>query len=419
MNSIGRMLLGGIVVAVVAAGASAEEKYTLHSFKKLQLTDKFFCEGAHFGDFNHDGVMDVVSGPYWYAGPSYTERHEYYTPKPFNVVDYSDNFFTFTGDINKDGWTDILVVGFPGLEAWWFANPQGKPGNWAKHMAVKSVDNESPTFTDITGDGVPDLVCDSGGQAIYAEIPKDDPTKPWTIHAISPNRKYERFTHGLGVGDVNGDGRMDLMQKEGWFEHPAADSKAEFWQFHPMNFSDAGGAQMYAFDIDGDGDNDVLTSKTAHAYGFAWFENVGKDDKGGIKYKEHLIMGEKPEENEYGLAISELHAVALADMDHDGVLDIITGKRWWAHADKDPGALEPAVLYWFKTSREGGKVSFIPHRIDNNSGVGTEVVVGDLNGDKWDDVVVGNKKGTFVFTHEVKPVDAATWKAAQPKPVKN
>jgi putative membrane-bound dehydrogenase-like protein len=404
------------MLSASAAAAGAAEKYTLHSFKKLQLSDKFFCEGASFGDFNHDGVMDVVSGPYWYAGPSYTERHEYYAPKPYDIVGYSDNFFTFTHDINRDGWTDIVVIGFPGKEAWWFANPRGKPGNWERHTIMNVVDNESPTFADLTGDGKPELVCSTSGQFGYAEMPRDDPAQLWKFHPITPNRGYQRFTHGMGIGDVNGDHRLDLLEKDGWWEQPAPDSKAEFWEFHPVKFSEGGGAQMYAFDVDGDADNDIVTSKAAHAYGLSWFENLGKEGK-QIRFKEHLIMGEKPVENEYGVAFSQLHAVAIADMDHDGIPDIITGKRFWAHAEHDPGSLEPAVSYWFKTVRDGTNVRFIPYLIDRNSGVGTQVVVGDINGDKWDDVVVGNKKGTFVFTHEVEDVNRAKWEAAQPKPV--
>src|SRR3954451_22476501 len=106
-------------------------------------------------------------------------------------------------------------------------------------------------------------------------------------------------------------------------------------------------------------------------------------------------------------------------MNHDGVPDIITGKRFWAHAEHDPGSLEPAVLYWFQTVREpGGSARFIPHLIDLNSGIGTQVVTGDLNGDGWSDIVVGNKKGTFVFIHEAKEVDRKTWRGAQPTPTK-
>src|SRR4029079_6747240 len=188
----------------------------------------------------------------------------------------------------------------------------------------------------------------------------------------------------------------------------------------PVKFSEGGGAQMYAFDVNGDKRMDVVTSKAAHAYGLSWFENLGPGKDGEIKFKEHLFMGEKPEQNDYGVAFSQLHAIALADMDHDGVPDIITGKRFWAHAEHDPGSLEPAVLYWFQTVREpGGKAHFVPHRIDANSGVGTQVVVGDLNGDGWDDIVVGNKKGTFVFIHDAKAVDKKTWQAAEPMPTKS
>lgn len=415
---VGRVSL--LLMVAMASSATAEEKgkNLLHSFKRLQLSDKFYCEGAHFGDFNHDGKMDIVSGPCWYAGPAFTERHEYYAPQAYDIAVYSENFLTFTHDVNKDGWDDIIVIGFPGKEALWYENPQGKSGNWPRHVAIDVCDNESPTVVDITGDGVPELVCDSGGRAVYAEIPKDDPTKPWTVHAITDKRGYERFTHGMGVGDVNGDGQMDLLQKEGWFEQPAAGGKERPWKFHAFNFSDPGGSQMFAFDVDGDGDNDVVSSKAAHAYGLAWFENQGADGQGGVKFQEHKFMGEKPDENEFGVAFSQLHAVAIADMDHDGVPDIITGKRFWAHAEHDPGSLDPAVLYWFKTARDGKEVHFIPYLIDKNSGVGTQVTVGDINGDKWDDVVVGNKKGTFVFTHEVEPVERAKWEAAQPKAVK-
>ena len=182
-------------MVAVARGA---EKYTLHTFQKIQLSDQFFGEGANFGDFNHDGVMDIVSGPYWYAGPKFTERHAYYEAKPFDIANYSENFFAFTYDVNRDGWTDIVIVGFPGKEAWWFANPQGKAGAWERHVMLATVDDESPTFTDITGDGVPDLVCASGGQLGYAEIPKDDPKQPWKFHPVTPEARLSAVYTRVG-----------------------------------------------------------------------------------------------------------------------------------------------------------------------------------------------------------------------------
>ena len=392
------------LLLILVSGAVEAEDYKLHSFQKTQLSDQFFCEGASFGDFNRDGSMDIVSGPYWYAGPKFTERFEFYPPKPFDIANYSDNFFAFSHDVDQDGWQDIVVIGFPGENTWWFQNPQGKSGHWQRHVALPVTDNESPTFTDITGDGRPDLVCSTGGQMGYAEIPQDDPKQPWKFRAISPNRGYQRYTHGMGVGDVNGDGRQDVLEKNGWYEQPGADAKTEFWTFHEVPFAEAGGAQMLVYDVDGDGDNDVVTSKAAHAYGLSWFEHE-KDGDGAVTFREHPIMGERPEQNDYGVVFSQLHALALADMDGDGVQDVVTGKRFWAHRELDPGSLDPAVLYWFRTVREGGKARFIPYRIDNNSGVGTQVVAGDINGDKWPDIVVGSKKGTFVLTHQVKDVD--------------
>ncbi len=420
---LNRRMLGCLAMLWTSVAMAAnEDPHVGKSFEKTQLTDQFYCEGANYGDFNHDGVMDIESGPYWYAGPKFTDRFEIYEPKAFDIAGYSENFLSYSYDVNKDGWDDVIVAGFPGKEGLWYENPQGKPGHWPRHVAFAVVDNESPWFTDLTGDDKPEFVCNSGGKFGYAEIPSDDPTKPWTWHPITPERGYQRFTHGMGVGDVNKDGRMDVLEKDGWWEQPPAGSKAETWPFHEVKFSEGGGAQMFAYDVDGDGDNDVITSKAAHAYGLSWFENVGGDN-GNIAFREHLIMGEKPEENEYGVAFSQLHSLDLVDMDGDGVKDIVTGKRYWAHAEHDPGALDPPVLYWFRTVRpstnsKDKKVHFVPNRIDSNSGVGTQVVAGDLNGDKLPDIIVGNKKGTFYFLQKAEAGKSRNSKDAEQSPAK-
>ena len=89
----------------------------------------------------------------------------------------------------------------------------------------------------------------------------------------------------------------------------------------------------------------------------------------------------------------------LIDINGDGLKELVTGKRWWAHGpkgDDDPNA--PPFVYWFEAKRgSDGLVQFAPREIDNDSGIGTQFVVADFNGDKLLDVVVSNKKGVFIF----------------------
>ena len=422
------------------ASTCFSEDYTIHTFKKIQVSDLFWSEGANFGDFNKDGKNDIVSGPYWWEGPDFKVRHEYYPAKaqwrlgPISKIaipgfegvlgknnTYSDNFFAFTRDFNKDGWDDILIIGFPGKDASWYENPKGRKSSdsgehWVRHKVFDIVDNESPTFADLTGDGQPEVVCNSEGYFGYAEPNWNEPAKPWTWHKISSEGGWQRFTHGLGLGDVNGDGRADLLEMNGWWEQPSPGAGEGEWKNHKFPFAPrSGSAQMYTYDVNGDGLNDVITSLAAHGYGLAWYEQT--KDNGKIDFKKHLIMGEKSSDNKYGVKFAQLHAVDLVDMDNDGLKDIVTGKRIWAHGpsgDAEPNA--PAVLYWFKLVRNAnGSVDYIPYIIDNDSGIGTQVVAGDINGDELPDVVVGNKKGTFVFLHQEKKVSREEWEKAQPK----
>jgi hypothetical protein len=153
---------------------------------------------------------------------------------------------------------------------------------------------------------------------------------------------------------------------------------------------------MYAYDVDGDKDNDVITCLNAHGYGLAWYEHVKEGEK--IAFKQHLILSPKPDEKINGVQFSQLHAVELIDMDGDGLRDILTGKRFWAHGPTgDPEPTAAPVLYYFKLTREGGKPNFQPVEIDDYSGVGTQVSAADANGDGRPDVIVGNKRGTILF----------------------
>jgi len=407
----------------------------LRGFKRIQLHDQFWSEGASYGDLNNDGINDVIAGPWWWEGPDFTKRHEFYPATntfslklgPMTSVQvpgfegglgvkntYSDNFFVWVYDFNHDGWNDILVVGFPGESTAWYENPKGRGGHWVRHQIFDETDNESPTFADLTGDGKPELVCITKGRYGYASPDWSDPAKPWVFHAISPDNHYGNFTHGMGVGDVNGDGRPDLLEKNGWWEQPASLAGDPLWKFHPWPFGN-GGAQMYAYDVNGDGLPDIITSLTAHGFGLSWFEQYREN--GEIKFKEHLIMGKTPAENPYGVKFSEPHAIDLVDIDGDGLKDIVVGKRFWSHGrTQDPERNNSALLYWFQLVRGPNHTAeFIPHLIDNDSGVGTQVVAGDINGDGLPDVVVANKKGAFVFLQEKRTVSHEEWLKAQPK----
>jgi putative membrane-bound dehydrogenase-like protein len=370
-----------------------------HHFERILLSDEFYAEGAAVGDINGDGMLDVVAGPFWYEGPDLLERHAFYPAESFPIEGYSENFVAHVCDLNGDARPDVLVVGFPGKAAHWYENPGPEPGYWKQHLLFAQVDNESPAFHDMNGDGAVDLILTTAGKIGYAVADPARPHEPWNFHAVSAERGFQQFTHGLGAGDVDGDGRLDLLEKTGWWQQPEQGQGDGIWRYHPVEFSQAGGAQMYARDVDGDGDNDVITSVNAHGYGLAWFEQYR--ERGVIQFRRHLIMSETAEPGPAGVSFSQLHAIEIADINGDGLEDLVTGKRFWAHGGHDPGGRDPAVLYWFECHRDESGVQFVPHRIDTNSGVGTQFTTADLDGDGRVDIVTSSKKGTYVHRHHL------------------
>jgi hypothetical protein len=402
-----RLILCLIVFASVAHARNV-------TFEKRTLTSEYWCDGVNATDIDRDGHVDVVAGPFWYAGPDFKVRRAFYEPVPQALeANPTNSMFTFIADFNGDGWPDILVLGRVLFhEAAWYENP-GKATvanpdtRWKKHFVSRRVFGESPLFVDVDGDGRPELVSISGETANdkikqwgwYAPD-WSAPDKPWRFTPITERGEFNHYYHGEGIGDINGDGCADLVLNEGWWEQPPKGSPpGTLWKEHPFVFSkDRGGAQILIYDVDGDSKNDVVTAMNAHGWGLSWFKQVRGAD-GAISFTERRVMGTREEEKQFGVAFSQPHALTLADLDGDGLPDVVTGKRRWAHGPT--GDVEPMgtpVNYWFQTVRDGqGGAKLVPHRIDDASGLGTQVVALDVNKDGVPDVLTASKLGTFVF----------------------
>lgn len=366
-------------------------------FKKVALDREFRSEGVTVADVNRDGRPDVIAGFVWYEAPAW-KMHEIGPVKKYDAAgNYSDSFVNYTADLNRDGWPDLIRIDTPGkVPVFWHENPKGKAGHWPAHQIAVNACNESPVFAPITGAGPgPKLIFSlNDEQMVWLEQDKD-PAAPFRIHPISEKFGKDqakdggvfRYSHGMGAGDIDMDGRSDVLIVGGYWQAPR-DPRTGPWKFVKANLGQEC-AQMQVYDVNGDGVNDVISS-AAHRVGIWWHEQKRSAD-GASTFTEHLIDD----------SFSQSHAVELADINGDGLKDIVTGKRFWAHGPKgDINPDAPAVVNWFELKREGGQVRWIRHEIDNDSGVGTQFTVIDLNKDRLPDVVTSNKKGVHVFLQE-------------------
>ena len=331
----------------------APPEQTSTHFRMQRLDEFYYSWGVAAADFNHDGVMDLVAGPYYYLGPGYTKRREIYAAATYSPsTQYSgSSWLNFAYDFTGDGWPDVVTTG-AGRPTTLYVNPKGEPRRWDKHIVVPQSNTEVSLMKDIDGDGRPDLLLGIGGVLSWATPDPANPTGQWVIHHISGPSGVG--AHGLGAGDINGDGRMDVVTATGWYEQPAkaADGKDNLWVFHPETFGSRGGAEMAVYDVNGDGLNDVVAALDAHGFGLAWFEQK-RDKEGKISFVQHMIMDDLWSKNAGGVTFTELHGSTVGDVDGDGIPDFIVGKRYWSHEDSytDPDPYGAPVLYWYRTVR--------------------------------------------------------------------
>jgi hypothetical protein len=360
-------------------------------------------ETAAVGDMNHDGRLDIISGEFWYEAPSWT-KHRF---RELNYTNgYIDNFSDLAIDVNGDGYSDVVTVSWFAKKMSWWKNPGRTRAAWIEIPIDSGFPIEFAFLVDIDNDGKAREVLPQSGDEkaplAWYELKAGASGSggsagagagegAWIKHVVSPRS----YGHGIGAGDVNGDGRADILTPKGWLEAPADPRGSAEWTLHADWEEKAHLGFLHVVDINGDKRPDVLTSN-GHDYGVFWLEQ-GADGAAGKKWTRRVIDD----------AWSQAHASTLIDVNGDGRRDFVTGKRFMAHNGKDPGEREPLGVYWYehraKADAPGG-VEWIRHLVDYGSrvGGGMQIPIVDLDNDGDLDLVVGGKSGLFLIQNDTK-----------------
>lgn len=371
-------IMGLACICLVCAIAQSSEPLV---FKKQKLNDLTY-ESACAADLNNDGKLDIVCGEYWYPGPRFTKSHK--MCELLAERGYFDDFGVYPMDVNGDGYIDIVSGGWFGKTLTWRENPKGKPILWKIHEIEQVGSIERPCFWDVDGDGFVEVIPNlPKGPLVVFQLVRDAKGKGTGVfkrHEISPDFQG----HGLGFGDINGDGRSDFIVAKGWYQAPAKPFK-QSWTWHPEFELGRASVPMPVFDVDGDGKNDIIVGM-GHDYGLAWWQQ-GKNQK----WTKHDIETTR----------SQYHEMRLADLDNDGKPELVTGKRYYAHGGKDAGAEDPVGLYYFALQPGKSKGVTIDYGPPGKaSGAGIYMWIADLDGNGFDDIVAPGKEGLYLFWNQ-------------------
>ena len=387
-------LFAAAVGALVAAGrtgkpgpAAPQGKNSIRFTVKCLSIDR--NEGCAVADVNRDGKDDVIAGRNWYAAPDFT-------PRPLRLIEdwkvYAQTNGDHAWDVNGDGWPDVIGGYWFAGQVHWFENPGGRElrrgSVWRKHVLAETAAarNELFYFRDLDGDGLPEWIVSPMG-------PKD-PMRIWKlVKDAAGAATLKEFTigpfggHGIGFGDINGDGREDILLGTGWYERPSGKPFARRWKFH-KDWNWHASCPMLVRDLNGDGRNDIIRGE-GHNYGLYWMEQLKGAAGGKLQFRQHDI----------DRSWSQPHCLAWADLDGDGQGELITGKRVFAHGGKDPGGKDPPRFHYYSWNRK--TQTFYRHTIDEGRvGCGLQIRTADLNGDGRIDIVAPGQSGTYVLLNE-------------------
>lgn len=385
-----------VAIAKASPPSSQERERSLRFTKKHLFVNPH--ENATVGDLNRDGHVDIVSGAYWFAGPDFVPR----TYRPNHLAkEYHRGNSEHVHDVDADGLPDIIVGGWGVEGIVWFRNPgnraaeRGEPWEmhapWEAHVLAKTRGTmEMFALHDYDRDGVPELHS--------ANYRKELPLEVWRFAKGADGRPMlvpfvlgeEGGGHGFAWGDVNGDGREDLLTEIGWYERPAGDPFGGPWKLHRETALPHPSCPFVVTDLNGDGRLDIVFGR-GHDVGLYWREQLPRRPDGTTAWTEHVIDE----------SWSQAHALALADLDGDGEEELIAGKCIWAHSGDDPGAADPPVIYYYRWS--AGEQRFHRHTIagpGDHIALGRQYSVVDLNGDKRPDLVAPSELGLWVFFNQ-------------------